>query len=76
LLSQLLAEADGKGAVKITLEVRRSNRKAQNLYGKHGFVLRGIRPRYYDNEDALIMWLDNIPSGLLAGNAVRLTEGK
>lgn len=76
LLGELLAEADGKGAVKITLEVRRSNRGAQNLYSKHGFVLRGIRPRYYDNEDALIMWLDSIPSSRLAGNTGRLTEGK
>jgi ribosomal-protein-alanine N-acetyltransferase len=42
----------------ITLEVRKSNQVAINLYKKHGFVECGIRPKYYtdENEDALIMW--------------------
>jgi len=76
LLEQLLAEAGSKGAEKITLEVRRSNHLAQNLYRKYGFELRGVRPGYYNNEDALIMWLDSIPSGQMAGNPVGLTEEK
>lgn len=42
----------------MTLEVRRSNKVAQNLYEKYGFLHAGIRPNYYadDNEDAIIMW--------------------
>lgn len=46
----------------VTLEVRVSNVKAQNLYRKYGFRQAGLRHRYYsDNgEDALIMWTDEI----------------
>jgi ribosomal-protein-alanine N-acetyltransferase len=76
LLETLLMEADCKGAVKVTLEVNRSNHLAQKLYMKYGFVRRGVRPKYYNNEDALIMWLDSIPSSRLAGNTRRMTEGK
>lgn len=39
-----------------TLEVRVSNDEAISLYSKLGFVTLGRRPRYYGNEDALIMW--------------------
>lgn len=44
--------------VSVTLEVRKSNFIAQNLYKKHGFLPAGIRKEYYsDNrEDAVIMW--------------------
>jgi ribosomal-protein-alanine N-acetyltransferase len=48
----------------VTLEVRVSNAAAQNLYRKYGFREAGLRHRYYsDNqEDALIMWTDEIHS--------------
>ncbi len=39
-----------------TLEVRISNDDAVRLYDKLGFATVGIRPKYYGNEDALIMW--------------------
>lgn len=41
----------------MTLEVRKSNIRAQSLYKKYGFLQNGIRKGYYrDNkEDALIM---------------------
>ena len=41
-----------------TLEVRKSNEPAIELYKKHGFVTEGVRKGYYLNngEDALIMW--------------------
>lgn len=44
--------------VAMTLEVRRSNLVAQNLYKKYGFKMAGVRKEYYsDNrEDAIIMW--------------------
>jgi len=42
----------------LTLEVRKSNISAQNLYKKYGFVEEGIRKQYYaDNKaDSIIMW--------------------
>ena len=41
----------------ISLEVRRSNFTAQNLYRKHGFKVIGVREKYYEDnrEDAYIM---------------------
>lgn len=46
----------------LTLEVRVSNEVAQSLYRKYSFKPAGVRQRYYsDNqEDALIMWTDEI----------------
>jgi len=48
----------------VTLEVRASNKTAQELYKKHGFQVVGRRLRYYssDGEDAIIMSTDNITS--------------
>ncbi len=39
------------------LEVRPSNLPARALYDSLGFVSSGLRPRYYGNEDALLMTL-------------------
>jgi ribosomal-protein-alanine N-acetyltransferase len=39
-----------------TLEVRVSNKSAISLYKRLGFTAAGIRPGYYIDEDALIMW--------------------
>lgn len=58
LLRQLLTDALSKGAERMTLEVRPSNNIAQKLYRQYGFVACGTRPKYYSDEDALIMWLD------------------
>lgn len=46
----------------ITLEVRKSNEAAIGLYEKYGFKSLGVRKGYYqnNNEDALIMWTENI----------------
>ncbi len=61
LLVSLLREAHRRQAAFATLEVRVSNRVAQNLYTKYGFVEVGRRKRYYrdNNEDALIMTVEN-----------------
>ncbi|HLV10594.1 MAG TPA: ribosomal protein S18-alanine N-acetyltransferase [Halanaerobiales bacterium] len=58
LIGQMIEEARIKGALRVTLEVRISNRAAIKLYKKMGFRAAGKRPRYYLNngEDALIMW--------------------
>ncbi|MPM90203.1 hypothetical protein SDC9_137320 [bioreactor metagenome] len=47
---------------KMTLEVRVSNTAARELYAKLGFAQCGVRKRYYsnNNEDALILWNDDI----------------
>ncbi len=58
---QLAADS---GMSWMTLEVRRSNTVAQNLYRKLGFIDVGYRKRYYENsEDALIMALERLPEG-------------
>lgn len=46
----------------VTLEVRVSNMPAIKLYEKYGFKSLGTRKGYYqnNNEDALIMWTENI----------------
>ena len=72
LLSELYARAGDANAL-FTLEVRRSNHAAIELYHRDGFRIAGVRRRYYqDNgEDALIMWrtpatlqgrLDDVPA--------------
>lgn len=60
----LLARVKELGATKATLEVRTSNMVAQQLYHKLGFRPVGVRPGYYTdtNEDALIMWKDDLQS--------------
>lgn len=60
LLTEMQRTAAFLGAVRMTLEVRKSNLVAQNLYHKLGFHSVGVRPKYYtdNNEDALIMWAD------------------
>lgn len=44
------------GHKSYTLEVRMSNFGAVRLYQRLGFVILGRRPKYYGEEDALIMW--------------------
>ena len=59
---RLIQLAADTGMVWMTLEVRRSNKTAQNLYHKLGFIDVGYRKRYYENsEDALIMALEHLP---------------
>lgn len=58
LVKGLIDHASSWGYTAMTLEVRKSNIAAQNLYKKYGFIEEGIRKKYYqDNkEDAIIMW--------------------
>ena len=62
LMRSLMVLAKHQGAKKMTLEVRKSNYVAQNLYSKLGFEPVGIRRGYYlDNkEDAVIMWKQSL----------------
>jgi ribosomal-protein-alanine N-acetyltransferase len=72
LLTRLFERVDDPDA-QYTLEVRRSNVGAMELYDRFGFRSAGVRRRYYqDNgEDAVIMWrtpatlrgsLDDVPN--------------
>ena len=46
------------GAKKIFLEVSAENAPAIALYKKCGFVQNGLRPKYYDGVDAILMVKD------------------
>ncbi len=52
-----------KSAVgKIFLEVAEDNIAAKKLYEKHGYKSVGVRPKYYDGTDAIIMQKTKFPS--------------
>lgn len=58
LMAEMIRKSWSEGAVWGTLEVRQSNEAAIRLYEKYGFLMKGVRPRYYEDtkEDGLIMW--------------------
>ena len=61
IATSLVQHALREAAVsRATLEVRRSNTAALQLYEGLGFMTTAIRKRYYSNpdEDALILWLN------------------
>jgi ribosomal-protein-alanine N-acetyltransferase len=62
ILLGLIDQAYELDVQQLTLEVRVSNVAAQQLYAKYGFSCVNIRKRYYtdNNEDAMIMWTDDI----------------
>jgi [ribosomal protein S18]-alanine N-acetyltransferase len=64
LLHDLIGQAVEMGAEAVSLEVRVTNWGAQRLYGGFGFRPIGVRKNYYQeiNEDALIMWVDDVRS--------------
>ncbi|MET1000706.1 MAG: ribosomal protein S18-alanine N-acetyltransferase [Acidimicrobiia bacterium] len=58
LLLALSREALAREATALTLEVRLSNKPAQEMYRRFNFVPVGVRKGYYADtgEDALVMW--------------------
>ena len=58
LLDALVVECRARGASYMRLEVRSANRSARRLYDAYGFSMIGLRPRYYGDDDALIMSLN------------------
>ena len=62
LLLNALDECYREKIKYLTLEVRVSNDGAIKLYESFGFKSLGVRKKYYqnNNEDALIMWSENI----------------
>lgn len=73
LLACSLKEAYQNGACRAMLEVRETNRAAQNLYQKFGFEAVGLRQDYYKDthEDAVLMTLEKLDPERLA----RLADG-
>lgn len=57
LISALVEKANKKGLSFVTLEVRKSNVPAIELYRKNGFCEVGLRKNYYakPTEDAILM---------------------
>jgi ribosomal-protein-alanine N-acetyltransferase len=76
LLYELLVNAIEMGAQAVSLEVRVSNWGAQRLYGRFGFHPVGLRRNYYQelNEDALIMWTDDVRSKAFAARLAEIAD--
>lgn len=57
LFERLREICEGKGIIRLMLEVRMSNKAAVSFYKKYGFAEDGVRKDYYDNpcEDAILM---------------------
>ena len=60
LMVALIEMAVLQDASHLTLEVRSSNEAARALYARLGLAPVGIRPRYYGDDDALILWAHDI----------------
>ena len=55
LLSYLVVIGINNHVINITLEVRKSNEVARNLYKKFGFREVALRKFYYGDEDGILM---------------------
>lgn len=60
LLLTLVTEGLARGSAVLSLEVRVTNRVAQRMYEKFGFVISSTRKGYYveTNEDAFVMTIE------------------
>jgi [ribosomal protein S18]-alanine N-acetyltransferase len=69
LMRHILSEMAGEGIRRATLEVRRSNEAARQLYERLGFTVAAVRAGYYTQpvEDALIMWREAPQSAVGSG---------
>ena len=77
LLINIARDARHRGARHLTLEVRVSNEPAQRMYRTFGFRPAGIRKGYYveTNEDALVMWADDIDDPAYTERLTRIESG-
>jgi len=77
LLHDLIGQAVEMGAEAVSLEVRITNWGAQRLYGRFGFRPAGVRKNYYQElqEDALIMWVDEVRTPRYAERLARIAAG-
>ena len=51
----VLGELKKSGVKSVFLEVAKDNAPARKLYESNGFVQIGVRPKYYDGVDAILM---------------------
>ncbi len=77
LLLVLANRAVARGVRSLTLEVRMSNKPAQELYRKFGFAPAGVRKGYYAevNEDALVMWAHDVDGAAYGRRLAELEAG-
>src|SRR5438874_9888469 len=77
LLYELIQGGLGLGATAASLEVRVTNWGAQSMYSRFGFAPVGVRKNYYQetNEDAVIMWVDQIRTPEYRRRLERLIDG-
>lgn len=77
LLLNIARDARERGSKHLTLEVRVSNEPAQRMYRTFGFRPAGIRKGYYveTNEDALVMWADDIDQTDYLERLLRIESG-
>lgn len=61
LLRAALARLGDAGARTVKLEVREGNRVARSLYGEFGFEFLRRVPRYYDDGEAAIVLVRDLP---------------
>lgn len=66
LIDHTIKHFINKGAITVILEVRSSNKAAQKLYEKLGFITLRERKKYYTDtgENALVMMLDLSRGGI------------
>jgi ribosomal-protein-alanine N-acetyltransferase len=74
LMLALAAEAIEADAKSMTLEVRASNVAAQRLYRRFGMAPVGMRKKYYQDEDAMIMWVHDIDGTEFAERIAEIEE--
>jgi ribosomal-protein-alanine N-acetyltransferase len=74
LLLAIIDAALEAGAEHLTLELRVSNSPARSLYERFGFSPVGVRPRYYVDEDALVMWAVNASGSEYSRRLDRIRE--
>jgi ribosomal-protein-alanine N-acetyltransferase len=55
ILEFIVLKAREEGARSMLLEVRKKNLNARALYSSMGFKEVGVRPRYYGDDDAVLM---------------------
>ena len=60
LMIALIESGISAGARHLTLEVRKENVAARALYSRLGLAPVGFRPRYYGDDDALILWAHDV----------------
>lgn len=58
MLGIVEGELKKSGAKSVFLEVAKDNHPARQLYSSNGYIEIGVRPKYYDGVDAIMMKKD------------------